>query len=466
MADDLLFTSASELARLVAGGKISATELLEEHLAQIRRCNPALNAIITLDEERARRRARQADEALARGELWGPLHGVPITIKDSFETADLLTTSGYPPLQEYIPTKDATAVARLKAAGAVILGKTNLPALAMDAQTNNPIFGPTNNPWNLAYNPGGSTGGGAAALAAGMTALELGSDLGGSVRIPAHSCGVFALKPTEWRVPVSGHIPPLPGTPPAEQHLNTVGPLARSVEDLALALRIIAGPDGRQLEVPPVPVGELPDLQLKSLRLAWTDQFGEHPVTRETQAAILRLVDNLTRSGCTLRRESLAEFDFAGAFDLFKQLCVAEGPERVEETSLRAYTGWMQARHAFTTAMNRVLETCDALLCPVAMRSAFQHCPSGTPLDVDGQTVRYLRGQLWYTTPFNITGNPAVALPLARSAEGLPIGLQVVGRRWEEMRLLAIAGRLTEITGQFQRPPGKFPSCFDRTRFL
>jgi amidase len=460
MADHLLFSPASEMARRVARREISAVELLDEHLAQIRQVNPALNAIITLDEEGALNRARAADQALARGETWGPLHGVPITIKDSFETAGLRTTSGHPPLKGYVPSQDATAVARLKAAGAVILGKTNLPALAMDAQTNNPLFGPTNNPWNLAYNPGGSTGGGAAALASGLTALELGSDLGGSVRIPAHSCGVFALKPTEWRVPVSGHIPPLPGAPPRERHLNTVGPLARSVEDLILALQIIAGPDGRQWEVPPVGLGTLPEVRFKGLRLAWTTQFGDYPVTRETQAAIQSLVQDLVRTGCEIHHESLEDFDFDGAFELFKQLSRAEGPEDgdgsrdVEEISLRAHAGWMEARHALTTSMNSVLDTCDALLCPVAMRPAFKHCPPGTPIDVDGQPVRYLRAQLWYTAPFNLTGNPAVALPMARSADGLPIGLQVVGRRWDEMRLLAIAARLVEISGPFQKPPG------------
>lgn len=369
-------------------------------------------------------------------------------------TAGLRTTSGHPPLKDYIPATDATAVARLKAAGVVILGKTNLPELAMDAQTNNPLFGPTNNPWNLEYNPGGSTGGGAAALAAGMTALELGSDLGGSLRIPAHSCGVFALKPTEWRVPVSGHIPPLPAPPPAERHLNTIGPLARSVGDLALALRILAGPDGRQWEVPPVPLAELPEVQLKGLKLAWTDQFGEHPVTRETREAIRALVGELRSAGCLLHHEPLEGFDFAGAFELFKQLSGAEGPEGPGETSLQEFTRWMQARHALTTVMDQALCGCDALLCPVAMRPAFRHCPPGTPLEVDGQPVRYLRGQLWYTAPFNITGNPAVALPLTVSEEGLPIGLQVVGRRWDEMRLLAVAGQLEKIAGPFQKPPG------------
>ncbi|RPJ46610.1 MAG: hypothetical protein EHM21_08590, partial [Chloroflexi bacterium] len=216
----------------------------------------------------------------------------------------------------------------------------------------------------------------------------------------------------------------------------------------------------RQWEVPPVPLGELPEVRLNGLRLAWTDQFGEHPVTGETQAAIHRLVEDLARAGCEIRHEPFKGFDFTSAFDLFKQLSRVEGPEGPAETSLGQFIGWMQERHALTTAMNRVFETCDALLCPVAMRPAFPHCPPGTPLDVDGRPVRYLRGQLWYTAPFNVTGNPAVALPLARSGNGLPIGLQVVGRRWEEMRLLAIAEGLVEITGPFHKPPGNIPTLF------
>jgi amidase len=264
----------------------------------------------------------------------------------------------------------------------------------------------------------------------------------------------LALKTTEWRVPVSGHIPPLPGSAPAERHLNTVGPLARSVEDLALALRIIAGPDGRQWEVPPVPLGEMLDARLQGLKLAWSDQFGEHPVTSETREAIRVLVGELAGAGCGMRHEALEGVDFGAAFELFKELSRVEGPDGPKQTSLEDYSGWMQARHALTTAMNRALERCDALLCPVAMRPAIRHCPPGTPLEVDGQPVRYLRGQLWYTAPFNITGNPAVALPLTISAEGLPIGLQLVGRRWEEMRLLAIAGQVASITGPFRKPPG------------
>ncbi len=208
--NDPTFAAAHELAAAIRERRISAVEVLDAHLARIARYNPALNAIVTHNEENARTRAREADAALARGEVWGPLHGVPVTIKDSFATAGLRTTSGFPPLTNHVPDSDATAVARLRAAGAIVLGKTNLPLLVHGFQSDNPIFGRTNNPWDHARTPGGSTGGGAAAIAAGLSPLELGSDYGGSVRIPAHFCGIYSLKPTNNRIPLTGHIPELP----------------------------------------------------------------------------------------------------------------------------------------------------------------------------------------------------------------------------------------------------------------
>ena len=198
-ARGLVFSSAHEVAAAIRDRRVSAVEVVNAYLARIARHNPALNAIVTLNEEGALARASEADAALARGEFWGPLHGVPVTIKDSFATAGLRTTSGFAPLANYIPAVDATVVARLRAAGAIVLGKTNLPMLVHGFQSDNAIFGRSNNPWDLERTPGGSTGGGAAALAAGLSALEMGSDYGGSVRIPAHYCGVYSLKPTELR---------------------------------------------------------------------------------------------------------------------------------------------------------------------------------------------------------------------------------------------------------------------------
>ena len=321
--NDIHFKTAQELATAIRQCRVSAAEVLEAHLEQIKGHNPTLNAIITLDEEGARARAKQADKALARGEVWGPLHGVPITIKDALETVGLRTTGGYSPLADYVPARDATVVARLRTAGAVILGKTNLSVLSADYRAENPIFGRTNNPWNLGRTPGGSTGGGAAAVAAGLTALEIGSDLAGSLRIPAHYCGVFALKPTEHRVPTTGHIPEPPGVPRGVRHMQTVGPLARSVEDLALALGLIAGPDGYDSQVPPVPLktGEQP---LKISRFIWTDDFGGVPVTNDTRSSLSAFVDELQRSGCQIARCPPDKLDWVGAWESWGEIVLAE----------------------------------------------------------------------------------------------------------------------------------------------
>ncbi|HEX2184945.1 MAG TPA: amidase, partial [Chloroflexota bacterium] len=321
---ELVFSSATQLAARIRTRRVSAVEVLETYLAQIERHNPTLNAIVTLDVEGARRRAAEADRAMMQGEVWGPLHGVPITIKDTLETAGLRTTAGYPPLADHVPTADATVVARLRQAGAILLGKTNVPPLALNFQTENPIFGRTLNPWNTDHTPGGSSGGSAAALAAGMTALDVGSDLRGSLRVPAHYSGVYTLKPTEHRIPTSGHIPELPGTPRGVRHMDTVGPLARTVEDLALALRVMAGPDERQWEIPPLPAQVPPRLKPARLRLAWTDDFAGVPVAGEIRAALAGLVQKLEGLGAQVERRLPHGFDFMAAWETWGELFQAE----------------------------------------------------------------------------------------------------------------------------------------------
>ncbi len=459
--DELVFATAQEMAAAIRRRRVSAVEVLDEHLAQIARHNPALNAIVTLDEERSQVRAREADVALARGECWGPLHGVPVTIKDSLETAGLRTTAGHPPLAGYVPSQDAPTVARLRGAGAIILGKTNLPELAMDVQSANPIFGRSNNPWDLERTPGGSTGGGAAAVAAGMSPLTLGSDAGGSVRIPAHYCGIFSLKPTEHRVPTTGHIPELPGAPRGLRHLVTIGPMARSVEDLALTLQLIAGPDGRQWEVPPVPLEPVLPRDLASLRLAWTDELGGVPVTQGTRAALAGLVQELETIGVAIEQRTPDGFDFDTTWKACVQLFEAEispsaFPEVAAKWTIQEYTHLLTKRDALIGMMERYFDSWDALLVPVTSGPALSHCTSNSPIFVDGREVDYWQGTAGYTFPFNLTGHPAVVLPLLRY-DGLPIGVQVVGRRWEEIHLLSVAKALSEVTGPFQRPPGYDP---------
>src|SRR5205085_6094653 len=278
------------------------TEVLEAHLAQINTHNPTLNAVNTLDAEQAYKRAREADVALARGQVWGPLHGVPFTLKDAHATAGMRTTTGFPPLADYVPQEDSTVTARLKAAGGILIGKTNVAMMLADYQTNNPICGRTNNPWDIERTPGGSSGGAAAALASGMTPFEIGTDLSGSIRIPAHFCGVFGLKPTENRVSLDGLIPGL-NAPRSVRIMSCIGPMASTVEDLALLYPIIAGPDGRDTEVQPVPVDDVPKLDLKKLRIAFAPTFPGFPVAVEIRHAVEELAQQLNGLGVAVEED-------------------------------------------------------------------------------------------------------------------------------------------------------------------
>jgi amidase len=457
--DDIVFSTATTLAAAIREHHVSSNEALDAHLAQIARHNPRLNAVVTLDEEGARLRAREADEALARGEIWGPLHGVPMTLKDGHSTAGMRTTSGYPPLSEYVPKEDGTVAARLKAAGAIIIGKTNVAPLLADIQTDNPIFGRTNNPWDIERTPGGSSGGAAAALATGMTPLEVGSDFAGSIRIPAHFCGLFGLKTTEHRVSMHGHIPDVPGEP-RSHHMWSIGPLARSVEDLTLAYRIIAGPDGHDPDVTPVSVGgrDVPVARPYSpLRIAWAPTFPGVPVMDAIRDALYALASELDRLGARVE-ERLPDINFGDLAKARQTLSnavrLAFRPEEDEPpVSLTDYFTALSKRDASTISWERFFDDWDVLLCPVAMTTAFTHRPTDTPIEVDGKEVNYWR-IVGHCAPFNFTGHPSVVIPVSIDVDGLPIGVQLVGRRWGEEGLLEIAALISEVAGPFRRPPG------------
>ena len=389
-----------------------------------------------------------------------------MTIKDALETAGVRTTGGHPPLKDHVPQADAAAVAKLRAAGAILLGKTNVPPLSADYRADNPIFGRTNNPWNLERTPGGSSGGAAAAVAAGLSAFDVGSDLAGSVRTPAHFCGVFGLKVTEGRVSNAGHIPELPGQPRAVRHMNVLGPLARSLEDLELITQAMSQPPA------PWIAGKEPS----SPRIAWSADFGGVPVTRDTRDAIAKLA---ARLGAEQRNPD--GFDFDLAWELWGEIAIIEraatGGDRARErvAALNATLGerWAVARGSargaqagvadYAVALTRrdqligvlekFFERWDAFLCPVTVSPAIPHVPFGTPIDVDDAKVPYFIAGTAYTCPFNLTGHPVAILPLTRSASGLPIGVQVVGRLWSEPALLQTARKIAQITGPFTPPP-------------
>jgi len=454
---EIVFSSTIQLADAIRAGHVSAVEVLEAHLAQIEAHNPALNAIVTLDAEQARVQARAADAALAHGERCGPLHGVPFTLKDAHATAGMRTTTGFPPLADHVPQADSTVTARLKAAGGVLIGKTNLPTMLADYQSNNPIFGRTNNPWQIERTSGGSSGGAAAALAAGMTPFEIGTDLSGSIRIPAHFCGVFGLKPTEQRVSLAGLIPGLP-PPRSVRIMSCVGPMARTAEDLALLYRIIAGPDGHDTDVQPVPVEALPEIELSNLRVAFAPTFPGIPVAADIRQAIEQLAQQLDRAGAAVEQAALPALDFtqdlASAGELIGMMVGAFQPEENQPpTTLAHYLEALHRRDQSMLAWEQFFQSWDVLLCPAAMVTAFPHCEPGAPLRVDGQDVIYWMVSA-HSTLFNYTGHPAAVLPYTQDRDGLPLGIQLVGPRWGESRLLAIAQALSAVTGAFRRPPG------------
>lgn len=456
-SDDSSDLTACALAEALRSRRISAVEALEACLDRIESRNPALNAVVILDADAAMARARQADAALARSELWGPLHGVPFTMKDAFAAAGLRSTVGFAPM-DHVSARDATITARLKAAGGILVGKTNVATLLGDYQSTNEIFGRTNNPWNLARTAGGSSGGSAAALAAGMTPFEIGTDLGGSIRIPSHFCGVYGLKPTENRVSSTGVFPFPTAMPRSVRVMNTIGPMARSVEDLALLYGLIAGPDGEDTEVQPVPVETAAPIEIKTLRIGFAPTLPGVAAAAEIQAAVERIAGRIAGEGAIVEAASLdglaAAQHWADAEGLIGMMLDAFEPKPDKPpATLADYLAALNRRDEAILAWETALASWDALLCPIAMVTAFPHCATGAPITVDGETVNYW-ALATHSTVFNYTGHPAVAIPCGLDRDGLPIGLQLVGKRWSEARLLAVAQAVAPIAGGFVRPPG------------
>jgi amidase len=481
---DLDFASALDAAWAIRAGQVSSVELTSRMLERIARHNPPLNAIVMLAADAALARARAADEARARRESWGPFHGVPITIKDTFEVAGVTTTAGSASLRNHVPPRDAAVVARLKGAGAIVLGKTNVPIFATDWQSYNAVYGQTNNPWDLARTPGGSTGGGAAALAAGLSYLEPGSDLAGSIRIPAHFCGIYGHKPSLDVVPMRGHIPPPPGipaTPPST--LPVAGPLARSAADLLAALEVLGGPDGDDARawrwsLPPARGARLGDY-----RIGYVLDDPHAPVSSEEAPVLAAAVEALRKGGARLDEGWPPGVNVEEQYDAYLTLLYARFTPPAREDQLpglrqRAANqdGSYLARYArAVTASDAYLQTIetrrrmargvwqayfrtrDAFLMPTALVPAFPHDQSGNQLTrvltTPGGPRPY--GDLCFWISFaTLAGLPATTAPVGLTAGGLPVGLQIVGPYLEDATPIAVAGRLADVIGGFKAPPG------------
>lgn len=488
---DVTFLSASELARKIRERTLSSTEVVTAYLDKIEKHNPALNAICTLDAKGALKKAKEADAASKQGKSWGALHGVPITLKDMFETAGLGTTAGYIPLKDYVPEQDATVVSRLRDAGAIVLGKSNMAELAGDYQSSNSLFPTVNNPWNVDYTPGGSSGGSAAAVSAGLSSLDFGNDFAGSIRQPAHFCGVYGLKPTDRRISLAGTIPEVPGMPICLRQMMTVGCLARSLEDIQLSFSVIAGADSRRPDVPPVPLDTPSGRSLSALNIAWIDEWPQVPVASVIRERVQDVVRQLSNHDVRLEKWSPEGFDISKVLNLYTRIAAyvsthlqprnrhtiktgltqifrtaTQGDKALRQLgdfsqvlpellrpSLKGYFEALTERDLFTTRMDEALAPWDIWITPVAATAAFTHRPSWTAIDIEGVDYPYAVANGAYTMPFNLSGHPAVVIPAGFTDGGLPIGLQIVGKRWKEMELIAIAQQIDDIVKGFRHPP-------------
>lgn len=468
-AGELCTLPATEQVARVRRGELSAAELVRAHIERAGAMQAPLNALVTLDAERALAAARRADEAPSRGTAPGPLHGLPLTVKSCINVAGLRCAAGSRLRAGLVAGSDAPLVARLRAAGAVILGTTNTPELLMAWETDNALHGRTNHPLDPARTPGGSSGGEAAAIAAGCSAGGVGSDGGGSIRGPAHFTGICGLKPTPGRIPATGHFPPS-GGPFALT--GVVGPMARTAADVELLFRVLAGPDPGDVMSAPVPLREWTEAEIRATRIGFFEDDGRTPVTPETRVAVRRAAGALERDGfrvepfrpamleaarqawrvffISMGARAVREFAGARVAELSPTLRgFLEIADREPPLTLERLAGAWFERDRVRAELAAAMEDFPVLLCPVCAIPAFRH--GERAWEVEAATVGYLHPErdVWsYTEWFNLTGNPAAVVPAGRSAEGLPIGVQIVGRPWEEERVLAVARALEAALGE------------------
>jgi amidase len=451
-SNDVTNCSLIELASLVRNKEVSPVAIVRDYLRRIEQQNGGVNALVTISPD-VLEQAGRAESLPARGEPIGPLHGVPLTIKDTIATAGIRTTSGSRVLKDFVPTADATAVARLKAAGAIILGKTNTPEMAIPYETENPIFGRTNNPYGQRLTSGGSSGGEAAAIAAGLSPGGVGSDLSGSIRVPAHFCGIVGLKPTSGRIPMDGHFPFAAG---ALANGACLGPMARTVADVSLLFRVLA-------LIKSDLNASTDSEQLKGFGVCWYDYDGVTPVSRETRIAVAAAVEALEQAGLRcfenqppavaagsrlwveLFAESsandLREF-YSGCEELAGPLArkILDTAGQRTQRSPEEFAKTLQERDRLRAELLAMMESTPLIVAPVGATAAFPH--NTTKVSVDGEAVSVFRA-FSYAQTFNVFDLPAVVVRAGSTEAGLPIGVQIVGRPFEELTVLK-AGAIIE----------------------
>ena len=458
----------AQMSQFIRERRISPVELLRAHYARIERLNRKLNAFIELRQEAAFAEARAAEEAVAHNAKLGPLHGVPISIKSSIAVGGLKFECGSPTRRGIVATVDGVLVRRLNQAGAIILGNTNVPEMLMAYETKNPLYGYTSSAWDLSRTPGGSSGGEAAAISAGLSPAGIGSDGGGSIRVPAHFSGICGLKPTPGRIPITGHWPES-GGPFAL--LGVVGPMARSVEDLEIVFRVVAGFDTGDPMASPVPFGEVSEEQLQRITIGYFEEHPSAPVTSETRAAVQTAIAALRRSGFLVKPflpdvlDEAREHWWTLFVRLAAELLIPQFNGREHEIStILTYSDRQPSKQDLLAAwfrrdelrlrLMRHMNDIPVLICPVCSVPAFIH--GEREWRIGGQSVSYMDA-MSYTQWFNLLGNPAVVVPVGVSPEGLPIGVQVVGQPNSEELILKVARALEKVVG----PPRMAPALLE-----
>ena len=490
MNSEWLYLSAKQLVQGIKKGEISSRELLETYIARNQEKNPTINAVVATDLEAARERADAADKATAKGESWGPLHGLPVTIKDTYEVPGMPCTAGSPSLRDHRAKKPAVAIEHMLDAGAIVWGKTNVPLFASDLQSFNKVYGTTHNPWNLAHTPGGSSGGAAAALAAGFTALELGSDIGGSIRIPSHFCGVYGHKVTHGIISLRGHIPGPPGTL-GEPKLAVAGPMARTAEDLQLLLDVVAGPSplqqpGWQLKLPAPTQKKIEDFRV----LLWIED-PLCPIEQQMSSLYLQLKSALESAGAQVTVGTPLGMGLENFYPTYMNLMgsiIGASQKKLErrvmglaaplwnrvggyfdlpkhfdhflEGAAQSHVDWLRMDERSRRIKQKflpVFDQYDVILAPPAATTAVkhQHQPE-MPLRkifINGEKRNYADLLMWIS-PATLMGLPVTCAPIGKTTAGMPVNVQIMGAPFQDKTTIKFAALMAKVMGGFTVPPG------------
>lgn len=479
-----IYKSAIELAQRIKDGEATSTEVVKEHLARIKQYNPELNAVVITFEGEALKIAAECDHEIKLGKSRGPLHGVPMTVKEQFWIKDTKSTLNFKMLKDWVAPEDAVVVKRLKNAGAIILGKTNVAKNLTDYQIAGDIYPEGKNPYSTKCSPGGSSGGSSAALAAGMTPIELGGDFGGSIRNPSNYCGLYGMKPTENTVPGHGVVPKPKKARGFTFHMAQAGPMARTPEDLELVWEIIRGPHKSDRNTTRIEWKNPEDKSLGDYKIAWVDGWPNYETSSKMKAVIQHFIDLLTKNNCKTENTgptgNLHERSLSLFVRLFSQLIAQDVPWFIKpfmkrqlkngllkginkyhrelnkgfKNSFIHYSETMGIRAGIVNEWEEYFEKFDLLVCPMSFGPAFKRCKIGTPINYDGKKLVYINYAWPYLACFNAGGHPCINIPLGIGEEGLPLGVQVVGPYWSEPDLLHFAKLVSQFTKGFVKPNG------------